>query len=145
MTGRDWVLADAFDRAAPTYDAMVALSPGYHHQLRAAAASLFDRLPPPDGGQVTVLDLGCGSGASTRALLDTWTERGGATSRLSLTGVDASEGDAAQIRGRGSHAADVTYAGQDHAQLPGLLGPPRRGVREPRRHQGSRQVGRRSG
>ena len=28
-----WVLADAFDRAAPTYDAMVALSPGYHDQL----------------------------------------------------------------------------------------------------------------
>ena len=95
-----WVLADAFDRAAPTYDAMVALSPGYHDQLREAAGSLFERLPAPDGGQLTVLDLGCGSGASTRALLETWTERGGATSRLSLTGVDASEGMVTQARSK---------------------------------------------
>ena len=60
-----WVLADAFDRAAPTYDAMVALSPGYHDQLRTAAEALVDRLPAPgtDGGALRVLDLGCGSGA----------------------------------------------------------------------------------
>jgi hypothetical protein len=44
-----WVLADAFDRAAPTYDAMVALSPGYHDQLLGAAGALLDRLPAPDG------------------------------------------------------------------------------------------------
>ena len=40
-----WVLAEAFDRAAPTYDAMVALSPGYHDQLRTASEALVDRLP----------------------------------------------------------------------------------------------------
>ena len=70
----EWVLADAFDRAAPTYDAMVALSPGYHDQLRTAAEALVDRLPAPGAGDgaLRVLDLGCGSGASTRALLDAW-------------------------------------------------------------------------
>ena len=45
MTREDWDLADAFDRAAPTYDAMVALSPGYHDQLRTAAEALVQRLP----------------------------------------------------------------------------------------------------
>ena len=44
MSTRDWVLADAFDRAAPTYDAMVALAPGYHEQLGTAAEALSARL-----------------------------------------------------------------------------------------------------
>ena len=48
----EWVLADAFDRAAPTYDAMVALSPGYHDQLRTAAEALVDRLPAAGAGRV---------------------------------------------------------------------------------------------
>ena len=74
-----WVLADAFDRAAPTYDAMVALSPGYHDQLASAAEALVERLPRPEPGtdSLVVLDLGCGSGASTRAVLDAWAARGG--------------------------------------------------------------------
>jgi ubiquinone/menaquinone biosynthesis C-methylase UbiE len=97
---KGWVLADAFDRAAPTYDAMVALSPGYHEQLRTAADALLDRLPAPDGSHLRVLDLGCGSGASTRALLDAWRARGGAPDRLSVTGVDASEGMVEQARAK---------------------------------------------
>lgn len=92
-----WVLADAFDRAAPTYDAMVALSPGYHDQLRTAAQALVERLPG-DGSALRVLDLGCGSGASTRGLLEAWSARGGAADGLSVTGVDASEGMVAQAR-----------------------------------------------
>jgi ubiquinone/menaquinone biosynthesis C-methylase UbiE len=98
VTGRDWVLADAFDRAAPTYDAMVALSPGYHDQLRTAAEALVERLPARTGAPPVVLDLGCGSGASTRAVLDAWAARGGPTGGLRLTGVDASEGMVAQAR-----------------------------------------------
>ena len=47
----EWVLADAFDRAAPTYDAMVALSPGYHDQLRTAAEALVDRLTARRAGR----------------------------------------------------------------------------------------------
>lgn len=100
MTGRDWVLADAFDRAAPTYDAMVALSPGYHDQLRTAADALVERLPGGVGGPAVVLDLGCGSGASTRAVLDAWAAAGGPAGGLQVTGVDASEGMVAQARAK---------------------------------------------
>lgn len=97
----EWVLAEAFDRAAPTYDAMVALSPGYHDQLRTAAEALLDRLPPAaDGTPLRVLDLGCGSGASTRALGGAWEARGGAVDALSVTGVDASDGMVEQARAK---------------------------------------------
>lgn len=97
----EWVLAEAFDRAAPTYDAMVALSPGYHDQLRTAAEALLDRLPAAaDGTPLRVLDLGCGSGASTRALDDAWAARGGVADGLSVTGVDASDGMVEQARAK---------------------------------------------
>jgi ubiquinone/menaquinone biosynthesis C-methylase UbiE len=97
MTGHDWVLADAFDRAAPTYDAMVALSPGYHAQLRTAAEVLVDGLPSRTGDSApVVLDLGCGSGASTRAVLDAG--RAAGSGDLDVTGVDASEGMVAEAR-----------------------------------------------
>jgi ubiquinone/menaquinone biosynthesis C-methylase UbiE len=96
----EWVLADAFDRAAPTYDAMVALSPGYHDQLRTAAEALVERLPTADGSPLRVLDLGCGSGASTRALLDAWAARGVTAAELSVTGVDASDGMVEQARAK---------------------------------------------
>lgn len=102
MTGRDWVLADAFDRAAPTYDAMVALSPGYHDQLRTAAEALVAGLPEASTGRApVVLDLGCGSGASTRAVLDAWSVTGGPPGALDVTGVDASAGMVAQARAKG--------------------------------------------
>lgn len=98
----EWVLADAFDRAAPTYDAMVALSPGYHEQLRTAADTLVERLPrpEPDTDSLVVLDLGCGSGASTRAVLDAWAAAGGRTDAITVQGVDASEGMVAQARAK---------------------------------------------
>ncbi|HZB66612.1 MAG TPA: methyltransferase domain-containing protein [Ornithinibacter sp.] len=98
----DWVLSDAFDRAAPTYDAMVALSPGYHAQLRTAAELLVERLPRPEAGDrpVSVLDLGCGSGASTRALLDAWAGHVGTLGLLTVRGVDASRGMVVQARAK---------------------------------------------
>ena len=113
----EWVLADAFDRAAPTYDAMVALSPGYHAQLRTAADLLVERLPRPEAGdrQVTVLDLGCGSGASTRALLDAWSGRVGTAGRLTVHGVDASEGMVLQARAK-SWPPAVDFAVSDAVQ-----------------------------
>jgi len=97
-----WALADAFDRAAPTYDAMVALSPGYHAQLRTAAELLVERLPRPEAGDrpVSVLDVGCGSGASTRALLDAWVGHGGTPGLLTVRGVDASRGMVLQARAK---------------------------------------------
>lgn len=121
MTGRDWVLADAFDRAAPTYDAMVALSPGYHDQLRTAAEALVGRLPSPAAGsEPVVLDLGCGSGASTHAVLDAWAARGGLTGALDVTGVDASEGMVAQARAKAWPAGVGLVVSDAVAHLGGL-------------------------
>ncbi|WP_228973041.1 class I SAM-dependent methyltransferase [Streptomyces sp. DH12] len=79
---RDNDLATAFDRAAPAYDRLTAANPGYHADLRRSAR----RLALPDGGAgLRVLDLGCGTGSSTRALLD-------AAPRARITAVDASAG-----------------------------------------------------
>ncbi|WP_234538538.1 methyltransferase domain-containing protein [Streptomyces shenzhenensis] len=61
----DAVLAEAFDRGAGSYDRLVTLNPGYHTQLRRSAR----RLALTAGAAVhRVLDLGCGTGASTAAL-----------------------------------------------------------------------------
>ena len=72
---------DAFDEVADRYDLMVGLSPGYHAQLGASADALLDAIPAltpqtvggeraAAAGPLRLLDLGCGSGASTRALVE---------------------------------------------------------------------------
>lgn len=62
---RDDTLSAAFDHAARAYDRLVAVNPGYHAHLRRSAR----RLRLPDGGAgLRLLDLGCGTGASTAAL-----------------------------------------------------------------------------
>ncbi|MFJ2516248.1 methyltransferase domain-containing protein [Streptomyces griseoviridis] len=79
---RDAELAAAFDRAARRYDTLVAANPGYHRQLRRSARRLG--LPRPGAG-LRVLDLGCGTGASTAALC-------AALPGAAITAVDASAG-----------------------------------------------------
>ena len=87
-------VAAGFDEVAPRYDLMVALNPGYHMHLRAAADALVEWLPRPElsaqpSSPVRLLDLGCGSGASTRAALQAARAAGcGCT----MVGVDASSG-----------------------------------------------------
>lgn len=83
--------AAAFDRGAAHYDLMVALNPGYHAELRRAAATLADRVG--SARPARLLDLACGSGASTRALLD-------AAPGATILGLDASAGmlDQAQAK-----------------------------------------------
>lgn len=85
-------LSDGFDRVAPRYDLMVALNPGYHRHLRSAAGALVEQLP----GQtdLRLADLGCGSGASTRAL------SAAAGERAEIVGVDASSGMLARARAK---------------------------------------------
>ncbi|MER5572075.1 class I SAM-dependent methyltransferase [Streptomyces massasporeus] len=79
---RDRDLAHAFDHASRTYDRLTGLNPGYGADLLRSARRL--RLPG-DGAGLHLLDLGCGTGASTRALLR-------AAPRARITAVDASAG-----------------------------------------------------
>lgn len=83
-------LRSAFDRGARRYDLLTALNPGYHRHLRSAAGELrrVDRLH-------RVLDIACGSGSSTRAIVDV--VPGGAT----VLGLDASEGMLVEARAKG--------------------------------------------
>ncbi|MFD5424188.1 class I SAM-dependent methyltransferase [Streptomyces sp. NPDC127084] len=79
---RDHELACAFDHASRTYDRLTALNPGYRGDLFRSAHRL--RLPG-DGEGLHLLDLGCGTGASTQALLKV-------APRARITAVDASAG-----------------------------------------------------
>ncbi|NGY64166.1 class I SAM-dependent methyltransferase [Lentzea sp. NEAU-D13] len=74
-----------FTRAARGYDFLVGLNPGYHQALRRSARAL--RLRPG----MRVLDLGCGTGASTAALV-------AASPGVEIVAVDASEGMLARAR-----------------------------------------------
>jgi ubiquinone/menaquinone biosynthesis C-methylase UbiE len=71
-------LTRAFDAHARGYDRMVAANPGYHEHLRLSARRMGLR-----GSGLRLLDLGCGTGASTAALLD-------AAPGARVTAVDAS-------------------------------------------------------
>jgi ubiquinone/menaquinone biosynthesis C-methylase UbiE len=83
-----------FDATAARYDRMVSLNPGYHDHLRAAARRLLAELPAGNGGSVLrLVDLGCGSGASTAALVRALDGR-----VADILGLDASAGMLAAAR-----------------------------------------------
>ena len=102
-------LAAAFDEVAPRYDLMVALNPGYHAHLRMAANGLVEWLPDSQSASqpplIQLLDLGCGSGASTRAVLDAAQAAG---LGFALVGADASAGMLDQARAK-SWPASVRF------------------------------------
>lgn len=79
---RDHELTAAFDHAARGYDTLVAANPGYHAHLRRSARRLG--LAGRSRG-LRVLDLGCGTGASTAALA-------AVLPGAEITAVDASAG-----------------------------------------------------
>lgn len=100
----------AFDAGAATYDALVGANPGYHKHLRLSVArmQLADR-----GRGLRLLDIGCGTGASTAALLH-------AAPHAEIVAVDASAGMLAQARAKAwpnsvtfvhSRAEDLAEAG----------------------------------
>jgi ubiquinone/menaquinone biosynthesis C-methylase UbiE len=112
---------EAFDAVADRYDLMVGLSPGYHRQLRSSAlhavrGAVEGRAAAAAGaahasGPTRLLDLGCGSGASTRAVVDAvlWVAGsdagagatvGDAQPAASLLGIDGSEGMLVAARGK---------------------------------------------
>jgi ubiquinone/menaquinone biosynthesis C-methylase UbiE len=78
-------LAEQFDRAAGRYDVLTRLNPGYHGALRDAAVGLVDQLRSI-AAPLRLWDLGCGSGLSTRALVDA------AGPEATIIGLDASAG-----------------------------------------------------
>lgn len=91
----DRSMDEAFDRGARHYDLLVGLNPGYHKALREAAAAFADRLRDgrPTSRPLRVVDLACGSGASTRALLRVVPD-------AEVLGLDASRGMLARARSK---------------------------------------------
>lgn len=80
----------AFDVGAAAYDRLVGSNPGYHDHLRLSA----QRMGVPDGGRgLRLLDAGCGTGASTAALL-------AAAPHAEIVAVDASAGMLAEAEAK---------------------------------------------
>lgn len=104
-----------FDAAAGRYDLLVGLNPGYHRHLRAAARALVGRLDRSarTGPESVLLDLGCGSGASTRALARV-------ASAARILGVDASDGMLARARAK-RWRPGIEFVHADARALPRVL------------------------
>jgi ubiquinone/menaquinone biosynthesis C-methylase UbiE len=92
--------AAAFDRGASRYDLLVGLNPGYHRELRVAAEALVDRVGHHPG--LRLIDLACGTGASTKAL------HRAAPDGTEVLGLDASHGMLEQA-GRATWPASVKF------------------------------------
>lgn len=78
----------AFDTEAASYDRLVGANPGYHKHLRWSARRLG---LPGAGAGLRILDAGCGTGASTAALLEVYPA-------AEVTAFDASAEMLAQAR-----------------------------------------------
>ncbi|BDB41354.1 MULTISPECIES: class I SAM-dependent methyltransferase [Mycobacterium] len=72
----------AFDVGAAAYDRLVGANPGYHTNLRLSARRMG---LPRNGAGLRLLDAGCGTGASTAALL-------AAAPEAQIVAVDAAGG-----------------------------------------------------
>ena len=104
----------AFDDHAPSYDRLVGANPGYHDHLRLSA----QRMGLPDNGRgLRLLDLGCGTGASTAALLEVAPE-------AEIVAVDASAEMLAEAR-RKTWPQSVRFVHGDAQDLAaaGVTGP----------------------
>ncbi|EIE98716.1 class I SAM-dependent methyltransferase [Saccharomonospora glauca] len=103
----------AFDRAARDYDRLVGLNPGYHAHLRSAARVVARTVGPG----ARVLDAGCGTGASTEALLATLVDP-------DVVAVDASEGMLAIARRKvWPGSVRFVHAAVDDLPVPAASGP----------------------
>jgi ubiquinone/menaquinone biosynthesis C-methylase UbiE len=102
----------AFDAGAPAYDKLVGANPGYHAHLKLSA----QRMGIPHHGEgLRLLDAGCGTGASTSALV-------AVAPKAEIVAVDASSGMLAQaaaklwpssVRFVESRIEDLAEAGVD--------------------------------
>lgn len=104
----------SFDVHARSYDRMVGANPGYHEHLRMTARRMG---LPNRGAGLKLLDLGCGTGASTAALLD-------AAPGAEITAVDASAEMLAQAK-RKTWSSPVRFVHGNAEDLArnGIVGP----------------------
>ncbi|HET9257925.1 MAG TPA: methyltransferase domain-containing protein [Pseudonocardiaceae bacterium] len=103
-----------FDLAAGSYDRLVGASPGYYRNLARSARRM--RLPG-DGAGLHLLDLGCGTGASTLALL-------AAAPKARITAVDGSAGMLARARQAGwPSSVSFVHAQAEELADAGVHGP----------------------
>jgi len=102
----------AFDRVARTYDLLTGMNPGYRRHLRRSV----ERMALPPGSRV--LDLCCGTGLSTEAVLAVCPD-------AEVTGLDASRGMIARARDKpvARRARFVLGDAMDPAAAEGVEGP----------------------
>lgn len=100
----------AFDHTAPAYDRLVGLNPGYHAHLRQAAGALAEAGP-------RILDAGCGTGASTRAIVE-------AVPGSRVVAVDGSAGMLQVARGKAWPAGvEFVHSRIEDLAAAGVAGP----------------------
>lgn len=105
---------DEFDTAAGSYDRLVGANPGYHRHLALSARRL--RLPGQGRG-LRLLDAGCGTGASTAALLR-------AAPRARIVAVDGSAEMLARARSKTwPETVEFVHAPLDGLAEAGVAGP----------------------
>ncbi|WP_410643789.1 class I SAM-dependent methyltransferase [Amycolatopsis sp. lyj-346] len=102
----------AFDTEARWYDRLVGANPGYHEHLRLSARRLG---LPPEGTGLRLLDAGCGTGASTAALVSV-------APRAEITAFDASGEMLAQARAK-NWPDGVAFVHTPVEELDGISGP----------------------
>jgi ubiquinone/menaquinone biosynthesis C-methylase UbiE len=104
----------AFDQDASSYDRLVGANPGYVDHLRRSAARLG---LPGSGAGLRLLDVGCGTGLSTRALLETYPD-------AEIVGVDASAEMLAQARAKAWPATvRFVHSRAEELSAAGVAGP----------------------
>jgi ubiquinone/menaquinone biosynthesis C-methylase UbiE len=107
-------LAAAFDAGAAAYDKLVGANPGYHAHLRISARRMQ---LPGDGRGLRLLDAGCGTGASTAALL-------AAAPYAEIVAVDASAGMLAEAAAKTwPSAIRFVHSPIEHIAAAGVDGP----------------------